>query len=267
MDGTNLALVDFGFVKGFGASGLLVAIAWYFWEKSPRMAKVALGAGLVAAILLAVLQVHAAKPPTLTLDIDPDPAIYRWAAFHLDGKVPAKVTATILKNGEASDIQTVIQGFPLDDRDLGLANGENGKINVTWKSYVQGEITPQDLQNVGYRLLSDSQISSALWWVTTQPAVLNTPVAVRSESIHSKNVEPLRLKVVEWLYKEDGAIISVFTEDQIHIGSGWVTREGSTRELTLTYDKKRYGVRILSLNFLTSQAEGGARATFLIGRY
>ncbi len=238
--------MEFGTLFQFGMPGLLVLIAWQFWDKTRRIANLSLIAGVFFACMAAYGE---ACPARHEVRLDP-PATPAWSGFYDTGQPVEKVEAILLRNGaEVPDSQDVRMRSTttIDDRALQVADRRNEEqLVVNFGDYPQGIISYDDLTEQGWRLVSDTAVllSVALTdRITTKGDCASVPV----DSTAQPKFESWKLCLDGWVYAPvEGVDVTVYKDD-VRVVSPRLDRQS---EIDATYQGEQVFVKIMHLGFV-----------------
>ena len=236
--------MEFGTLFQFGMPGLLVLIAWKFWDKARRVAFASLIAGFLFAVVAAYFEI---SPDRYEIRLHP-PATPLWSGFYDTGQPVEEVKAILLRDGyEVPDEQEVRGAIKIDDRELQVADRRNEKqMVVNFGGYPQGSIPYDALTKEGWRLESDTAVirSVALTDLITSRGDC---ASVSIESAAQHEFEGWRLCLDGWVYVDGGGVDVTVYKDDVRVASPRLVRQD---EFNATYQGEQVFAKIMHLGFI-----------------
>ena len=231
-----------GAISQFGMSGLLVLIAWLFWDKVRWFAFLLLIAGAVFACVAAYGEI---MPARYEVRLAP-PAAQRWGGFYETGMPVEEVKAILLRNGdEVRDEQKVMGAIKIDDRELQVKDRRNDqKLAVNYYGYPQGIISYDKLTEEGWRLVSDTAVIRSVA-LTDRVTREGDCASVSVESAVQHEFEGWKLCLDGWVYVDEGVTVTAYKDD-VRVSSHRLVRQ---EELCATYQREQVFAKIMHLGF------------------
>ena len=234
--------MEVGTLFQFGMPGLLVLIAWQFWDRTRWIAKLSLIAGVLFAGLAAYGEV---RPARYEAKLDP-PATPAWMGFYHTGQPVEKVEAILLRNGdEVPDRRDVRSATTVDHRALQVADRrDEEELAVTFGGYAQGIISYDDLTEEGWRLVSDTAVLLSVA-LTDRITKRGDCASVLVDTTVQPEFEGWKLCLDGWVYASEGVDVTVYKDD-VRVISSRLDRQS---EIHATYQGEQVFVKIMHLGF------------------
>ena len=257
------------FFQNFGIPGLLLGVAWLFWNKWTTFAKVIAIMGAALALVTSIFEVQQRWLQSPRLEVSPQLSPRPWAGFFEDGSPVASVTAKLVRNGAVLDSFSV-PGLDIGDRSLNVQRIDDSWLRVKWQGNPQGRLSSSVLEQDGFRRVPNSAFLTPRWIAVSEVTDGTQHIAVRSDAAKRVKFSDLSASIDRFAPEDDGVVVSVYGDGD-SIDSSLIRRADDApegrRQLQFTYGGNRYGLQILFLSFQSPPDIPTNRATLLFVRY